>query len=73
MRELPLSMRVPLVASNELAIVTKSIAFVSPPRTTDNLVEDEQNTHSRRIYTRYVLIQGGEPQGGEEANAELDV
>ena len=31
MRELPLSMRVPLVASNELAIVTKSIAFVSPP------------------------------------------
>ena len=40
MRELPLSMRVPLVASNELAIVTKSIAFVSPPRTTDNLVEN---------------------------------
>ena len=37
-RELSLSMRVPLVASNELAIVTKSIAFVSPPRTTDNLV-----------------------------------
>ena len=39
-RELSLSMRVPLVASNELAIVTKSIAFVSPPRTTDNLVEN---------------------------------
>ena len=55
-REMSLPMRVPLVASNELAIVTKSIAFVSPPRTTDNLVEDEQNTYSRRIYTRYVLI-----------------
>ena len=40
MSELSLSMRVPLVASNELAIVTKSIAFVSPPRTTDNLVEN---------------------------------
>ena len=40
MREMSLSMRVPLVASNELAIVTKSIAFVSPPRTTDNLVEN---------------------------------
>ena len=40
MRELPLSMRVPLVASNELAIVTKSIAFVSPPRTTDNFVKN---------------------------------
>ena len=39
-REMSLSMRVPLVASNELAIVTKSIAFVSPPRTTDNLVEN---------------------------------
>ena len=38
--ELSLSMRVPLVASNELAIVTKSIAFVSPPRTTNNLVEN---------------------------------
>ena len=32
--------RLPLVARNELAIVTKSIAFVSPPRTTDNLVEN---------------------------------
>ena len=31
-REMSLSMRVPLVASNELAIVTKSIAFVSLPR-----------------------------------------
>ena len=39
-RELSLSMRVPLVASNELAIVTKSIAFVSPPRTTDNFVKN---------------------------------
>ncbi len=39
-RGMSLSMRVPLVASNELAIVTKSIAFVSPPRTTDNLVEN---------------------------------
>ena len=40
MKELSLSMRVPLVASNELAIVTKSIAFVSPLRTTDNFVEN---------------------------------
>ena len=39
-RELSLSMRVPLVASNELAIVTKSIAFVSPPRTRNILVEN---------------------------------
>ena len=31
MREMSLSMRVPLVASNELAIVTKSIAFACPP------------------------------------------
>ena len=39
-RGMSLSMRVPLVASNELAIVTKSIAFVSPPRTTDNFVKN---------------------------------
>ena len=50
MKELSLSMRVPLVASNELAIVTKSIAFVSPPRTTDNLVE---NCHIFEWWEKY--------------------
>ena len=32
--------RMPFVACNELAIATKSIASVSPPRMTDNLVEN---------------------------------
>ena len=32
--------RLPFVACNELAIATKSIASVCPPRTTDNLVEN---------------------------------
>ena len=99
-------MRVPLVASNELAIVTKSIAFVSPPRTTDNLVENchylsggrntgvsgkrgrynkstrrktlvenVAHTYSGRTYTRYVQLQrrNTSRNGGEKANAELDV
>ena len=52
MSELSLSMRVPLVASNELAIVTKSIAFVSPPRTMDNLVENCPIFEWREKYRR---------------------
>ena len=57
MSELSLSMRVPLVASNELAIVTKSIAFVSPPRTTDNLAKGKEGVHLIKSSRRSTLVE----------------
>ena len=45
-------MRVPLVASNELAIVTKSIAFVSPPANDEYSFRELPLTEWREKYRR---------------------
>ena len=52
MSEMSLSMRVPLVASNELAIVTKSIAFVSPPANDEYSFRELPLTEWREKYRR---------------------